>query len=153
MIYDISMPRIIDTETGEMIEFADINLAEMSEKEKIHLLAAMKRHMNKMREINSMVESMAVHELYLKEATSYKDEELKINVQNKTEYAYDTELVDSLKEFITEEQFNAALKKQYKGNRTQLRSLMTLGGDIKKIIDKATIETPQKPYVKVEYLK
>ena len=31
MIYDISMPRIIDTETGEMIEFADINLAELSE--------------------------------------------------------------------------------------------------------------------------
>lgn len=149
MKYKVQSIMVVDKETGELLNYRNMGL-DMEEQKLVHLIVELKEVSNELKNKIGILEADFVERMKKKQATKYEDDEIKISIQNKNDYEYTQEIIEDLKNDLTEEQFNNGFKVKYEGNRNVLKYLISLGGNIKQKIEAATTVIPQKPYLKIE---
>lgn len=142
---------IIDNETGEILDICElyknvenINLEELAER-----VVTLKQLLTEINGIYRTVEFNFIREMNSIEAKKYLGKDFDIQLNKQTEYEYDTEYVHRLKELISEEQFNNVFTEKYKVNRTYLKGVINLGGEIKELAELMQTKIDRKPTIVV----
>ena len=141
----------IDSETGEIndLNYFITSITDLTFEEMVERVAILKQlyieitnayRINELKFINAMEE---------KSAKKFVNDDIEIKLTYQYNYDYDTEYVHKIKELIDENEFKKIFTEQYKVNRTLLKSIYTLGGDVKNYIDKMETKTIKKPTVSV----
>lgn len=154
MKYEASL-EIINNETGEIINISeltkDINNIEFEEL--TQRLAVLKNVYLDILGLYRVTEYKFIQEMNNREARRYTTHDFEIKLSPQTEYKYNSEYIHKIKELISDEEFNKVFTEEYKVNRTFLKSLVALGGDIKELIDNMQTKLDKKPTITVTIKK
>lgn len=144
---------IINNETGEIINIKDlcydinrIEIEELSER-----IIITKQLLTEIMNVYRVVEYNFINNMNSLEAKKIVTNDCIINLKDQTEYNYDTEKINKIKGLISEEEFNSIFTEYYKVNRTKLKGIISLGGEIKKLSESMQQKIIKKPTVSITF--
>ncbi len=142
---------IVNNETGEIFNVSELtkDIGDIDFEELTQRLVVLKNIYLETLGLYRVVEYKFIQEMNNKEAKRHLAQDFEIKLSPQTEYKYDCNYIRQIKELISEEEFNKVFTEEYKVNRTFLRSLVTLGGDIKELVDNMQTRIDKKPTVTI----
>lgn len=147
-----AMMNILDLETGEIKELDQFTqgLAEADFEEMVQRIIVLKDLFTTVTGLYRVNEFKFLQMMADREAKKYVNDEVEIRLSPQADYEYDVNCIHQLKELINKEDFDRIFTEQYKVNRNLLRTIYTLGGDIKKLIDEMETKNERKPTVSMK---
>lgn len=144
-----SRVEIIDNETAEIIDIFNFyqNIENIDLKELAEKVVVLKQLLTDIGGIYRIVEFNFIKEMNNIEAKKYLGDGFEVQLNNQSDYDYSTEHVHKLKELISQEQFDKIFTEKYKVNRTHLRGIMSLGGEIKELAESMQTKIDRKPTI------
>lgn len=152
MKYKFNGVEVVDKESGEIIDISELKneLSKLSEKEIVDRYVVLKEIYSIVNEYYRVLELKFINNMEQKDATKYEDEDFVINLSKQYDYKYNASTIEKIKRFVGKEKFDQTFEKQYKVNRTMLKSLSTMGGKIKQLIFDMESCITRKPYVTIK---
>ena len=143
---------IIDLESGEILDLDHFatDIANLEFDELVQRLVVLKSLYTKLAGIYRINELKFITIMEENHARKFINDDIEIRLSPQADYDYDVNYVHKIKEKINEEEFNKIFTEQYKVNRTMLRSIYTLGGEIKQYIDEMETKIQRKPTVSIK---
>lgn len=140
---------LIDKTTGELFTLNELlnDLSTKDFEEVIQRFLIAKEIYTEINNSYRVIESQFLNKMNSIDAKKYKNNEVEISLTSQAEYDYDVKIIDELSAIINSEDFNKTFTKKYKVNRTHLKSLKILGGNIKDLIDKMETKIERKPTI------
>lgn len=142
--------QLIDKEKGDLINItglADIKDIELTEV--VERLLITKELSLLISGVHKAVELQFIKLMKDQNAKKYTNEEVTITILPQYSYEYIIEKIEELQTLLPKDKFEEIFSKQYKVNRNILKTIRTLGGDIKKITDEMEIKSTLKPTVSI----
>lgn len=151
MKYKSNSIELVDKSDGEVIDITKLtdDIANVNVDEIVQRLLVLKELSILASNSYKLIELKFIQLMNEQDAKRYANDDAIINITPQATYEYDIEAIDLLKVHINEEQFNKTFARQYKVNRSSLKGIRILGGDIKKIINKMETKTLGKPTVNI----
>ena len=143
---------IIDLESGEILDLDHFatDIVNLEFDELVQRLVVLKSLYTKLAGIYRINELKFITIMEENHARKFTNDDIEIRLSPQADYDYDVNYVHKIKEKISEEEFNKIFTEQYKVNRTMLRSIYTLGGEIKQYIDEMETKIQRKPTVSIK---
>ena len=143
---------IIDLETGEILDldYFARDIVNLEFDELVQRIIVLKTLYTKLASIYRINELKFINMMEEKHAKKFTNEDIEIRLTPQTDYIYDVNYIHKIHNIIGDDEFNKVFTEQYKVNRTMLRSIYTLGGDIKEYIDKMETKIQKKPTITIK---
>lgn len=143
---------IVDLETGEIkdLNLFSEGLADMTFEESVERVVILKDLVTEICGMYRVNEFKFIQMMNEREAKKYVNDEIEIRLLSQTDYEYDVNCVNQIKNLISQDDFEKIFTQQYKVNRNLLRTIYTLGGDVKKLIDQMETKNQRKPTVNIK---
>ena len=140
---------IIDNETAEILDIYKFyeNVGELNINELAERVVVLKQLLTNISNIYRVVEYNFIKEMNNKEAKKHLGKDFEIKINNQVDYEYNVEQINKLKELIPKEQFDNTFTEKYKVNRTYLKGIINLGGEIKQLAESMQTRIDKKPTI------
>lgn len=140
---------VINNETGEIINLSELcNGINMVDNDELsQRMAVSKQMFIDVGNIYRVIEYNFINSMREMEAKKYVGEDYVITLKEQVDYNYDTKKVNRIKQLISEEEFNDIFTEYYKVNRTKLKSIIALGGEIKQLSESMQEKIVRKPTI------
>lgn len=140
---------IIDLQTGEIIDLDQFSkqLIDADFDEIVQRVVVLKELFTQISGLYRVNEYKFLQMMDERDAKKFVNDEFEIKLQSQTDYEYNVDCIHKLKELISKEDFEKIFTEQYKVNRNLLRTVYTLGGEIKQLIDSMQKKNERKPTI------
>lgn len=151
MKYKSNSINLVDKETGDIIditkltdEISDVNIDEI-----VQRMLVIKELSTLATNSYRLIEAKFLQLMVEQNAKKYECLDATIRITPQAEYMYNVEKLELLKQLLGEEQFNLVFTKEYSVNRSLLKGIRILGGDIQRTIEEMETKLDKKSSVAI----
>lgn len=147
-----AMINIVDLETGEIKDLNSLSegISDIDFEEAVQRVIILKDLYSSISGLYRVNEFKFIQMMKEKEAKKFINDEVEIRLSPQADYEYDVNCIHQLKELVSKEDFEKIFTEQYKVNRNLLRTIYTLGGEVKQLIDSMETKNERKPTVSLK---